>query len=675
MTKAVLPSICALDCPDACSLKITVEDGRVVKLEGDPQHAYTQGFACVKTVHYPERQERDDRILTPLRRVGPKGSGQFEPTSWDEALDEIAGRMRRVLETSGPQSILPYCYSGTLGQVEGAHPLAMFRAMGALELDQTICATTGSAGWEANYGPNKLGTDPEDVIHSKFVLLWGINVVRSNSHLVPFLKEAKRRGATILHIDPYRNETSRMADEHWQVRVGTDAALALAMGGEILKQNWHDAEFLDRNASGLSEYRAACDEWPLEKAAAYCGIALDRLQSITKAFATSASSFIRVGYGLTRNEGGGNAMRAISLLPSLVGSWKHRGGGAMLSTSGGFPLNRSRVGGRHLIRPSVRHVNMNCLASELERTDHPIKTLVVFNSNPAAVAPDSSRIRTGLSRDDLFTVVLEHFQTDTADYADFVLPATTFLEHPDLYTAYGHYYLQWADPVVPPRGQARSNTRIFSDLAQRLRLTEETIHWSAEEVARDLLDSSHPFLTGITFERLQCERSIKLALPQPYLPYSDGSNFQDRKIRFSPAPQQLLFEEQPTDEYPYRLISPPGAFIVNTTMGNIESLLKAAGGQPQMIVHPEDAAIIGIRSGDMARVSSRQGNIVRQVIVSNESLPGVVIALGQWWPKLAPDGKSLNDLTSERLTDLGGGSTFGNPVVQIERVVLANKSP
>ncbi len=672
--KTILPSVCALDCPDACSLKITVEDGRAVKLEGDDQHAYTQGFACVKTVHYPERQERDDRILTPLRRVGPKGSGQFEPTSWDEALDEIAVRLRKILDRDGPQSILPYCYSGTLGQVEGAHALAFFRALGALELDQTICATTGSAGWEANYGPNKLGPEPEDVIHSRMILLWGVNVVRSNSHLVPFLKEAKRRGATILHLDPYRNETSRLADEHWQIRVGTDAALALAMGGEILRNRWQDVDFLDQHAVGLDEYRKACEEWPLSKAAAYCGIPLDRLKAITEAFAKSESSFIRIGYGLTRNEGGGNAMRAISLLPSLIGAWKQPGGGAMLSTSGGFSLNRERCGGRHLIRPDVRHVNMNCLASELERNEQPIKSLIVFNSNPAAVAPDSSRIRTGLAREDLFTVVLEHFQTDTADYADFVLPATTFLEHADLYTAYGHYYLQWAKPVVPPRGEARSNTRIFAEIAKRLGLNDESIYWPAEQVARELLNSNHPHLEGITFERVQNERSIKLALPKPFRPYSTGSNFEDRKIRFSPPPEQVLFKEQPTEEFPYRLISPPGAFIVNTTMGNIESLLKAAGGQPQVIVHPDDAAVVGIRSGDMVRISSQQGSILRQARVANESLPGVVIALGQWWPKLAPDGKSLNDLTSERLTDLGGGSTFGNPVVRLESLSPASTS-
>jgi anaerobic selenocysteine-containing dehydrogenase len=664
--KTILPSVCALDCPDACSLKITVEDGRVVKLEGDDEHAYTQGFACVKTVHYPERQERDDRILTPLRRVGPKGSGKFEPTSWDEALDAIAARLQHILDHRGPQSILPYCYSGTLGQVEGAHPLAMFRALGALELDQTICATTGSAGWEANYGPNKLSPDPEDVIHSRMILLWGINLVRSNSHLVPFLKEAKHRGATIVHIDPYRNETSRLADEHWQIRVGTDTALALAMGGEILRRHWHDTGFLDQHAVGLDEYREACEAWPLAKAAEFCGIELERLESITEAFAKSESSLIRVGYGMTRNEGGGNAMRAISLLPSLIGAWKRPGGGAMLSTSGAFPLNRTRCGGRHLLRPNVRHVNMNCLASELVSSENSIASLFVFNSNPAAVAPDSSRIRAGLAREDLFTVVLEHFQTDTADYADFVLPATTFLEHADLYTAYGHYYLQWAEPVVPPRGQSRSNTRIFADLAKRLGLDDETIYWSAEQVAYDLLETDHPYLQGITFERLKKERSIKLALPKPFRPYSTGSHFDDRKIRFLPPPQQLQFEEQPTAEYPYRLISPPGAFIVNTTMGNIESLLKAAGGQPQIIVHPDDAAVVGIRSGEMVRISSRQGSILRQARVGSEALPGVVIALGQWWPKLAPDGKSLNDLTSERLTDLGGGSTFGNPVVRLE---------
>jgi anaerobic selenocysteine-containing dehydrogenase len=363
--KATLPSICALDCPDACALQITVEDGKVVKLEGDKDHPITQGFACVKTYRYPERQEHANRLLYPMKRVGKKGTGVFARVSWDEALDGIASRLDAILQSHGAQSILPYCYSGTMGLVEGQHSLAMFRAIGTLELDQTICATTGSAAWETNYGPAKLSPDPEDLIHSDMILLWGINSLRSNSHLTPFLKEARKRGAFILHIDPYRNETSRFADEHWQIRVGTDAALALAIGGEILRNQWEDREYLGNFANDLAPYQAACESWPLERAADYCNIHLHRIQSNAKRFAQARASFIKVGYGMTRNEGGGNAIRAITLLPALVGAWTELGGGAAISTSGGFPLNRHRLGASHLRHEGVRHVNMNHLASEL----------------------------------------------------------------------------------------------------------------------------------------------------------------------------------------------------------------------------------------------------------------------------------------------------------------------
>ncbi len=666
--KAVLPTICALDCPDACSLHITVEDGKVTKLEGDPSHPITRGFACVKTYKYPDRQEHETRLLYPQRRVGRKGEGRFERITWDEALDAIANRLRATLAQHGGQSVLPYCYGGTMGSIEGDHPFAFFRAIGALELDQTICATTGSAGWEANYGPNKLGPDPEDLIHARCIILWGINALRSNSHLVPILKEARQRGARILHIDPYRNETSRFADEHWQIRVGSDAALALAMGHEILKNGWQDQAYLDAHAGGFDEYANACREWSLERAAEYCGVPLDRLQAITREYATSESSFIKVGYGMTRNEGGGNAMRAITLLPALIGAWKQPGGGAVLSTSGAFQLNKRECRGDHLLRPNARHVNMNLLASELHRQEDPIHALVVYNSNPAAVAPDSSRIRKGLEREDLFTVVLEHFQTDTADYADFLLPATTFLEHTDIYTSYGHFYLQYSEPVVAARGEAKPNSWVFAELARRLNLTDETLYWNSEQLIRSMLDSPNPWLRGITYERLKAEKSIKLDLPKPFRPYTEGSHFEDRKIRFAPAPVQIEFEEVPNEQFPFRLISPPGPFILNTTMGNIESIQKMAGGQPRIVIHPEDAAARGIANEDMVRLTSDRGSIVRQAIVSQDAPLKTIVALGQWWPKLAPDRKSLNDLTSERLTDLGGGSTFGNPIVSCEKV-------
>lgn len=672
-----LLSTCPLDCPDACSVLITVEDGRVIKLEGNPEHPITNGFACVKTYKYPERQDHLDRLEYPSKRVGRKGEGRFERVSWDEALNEIAGRLSGVVDEHGAEAVLPYSYGGTMGLVERDHPLAFFRALGASELDWTICAATGGAGWEANYGPGKLGTDPEDVAFARFIILWGINSLRSNLHLTPFLKEARRRGAHILHIDPYRNETSRFADEHWQIRVGTDAALALAIGGVILEEGLENEAYVERYVNSLEDYRAACAEWTPERAAAFCGLDERRIREVARAFAEKQASFIRIGYGMTRNEGGGNAVRAVSLLPALTGAWGHRGGGALISTSGAFALNTARYSGAHLLKPGVRHINQNRLASALEDAENPIKALVVFNSNPAAVAPDSSRVRKGLERGDLFTVVLEHFQTDTADYADFLLPATTFLEHPDLYTAYGHHHLQWAEPVVPPRGEARPNSWVFCELSRRMGLEDETLLWSAEEVARDLLDSPHPHLRGVSFERLREVRSLPLTLPQPFRPYADGSSFSDGKIRFSPAPEQIVFEETLSDEYPLRMITPPGAYLLNTSMGNLESLLRAAGGEPQVMVHPDDAARLGIRDGERHRVKSAQGSILRQTIVSEDAPPGTLVALGQWWPKLAPDGKSLNDLTSERLTDLGGGSTFGNVAVRLEPapVIAADRCP
>lgn len=664
-----LPSVCPLDCPDTCALKITFDGPRMVKLEGDLQHPNTQGFACVKMAKYPLRQEHDDRLTHPLKRVGAKGEGNFVRITWEEALETIVDKLQSNIAQHGAQSVLPYSYAGTMGLIERDHPLAFFRALGASELDWTICSATGSAGWEANYGNDKFSTAPDDIPHAQFIVLWGINVLRSNSHLVPFLKKAKHNGATILHIDPYCNETSRFADENWQIQVGTDAALALAIGGEILRLGLQDQEYLDAHANSLDEYRRACEAWPIDRAAEFCGIEPAKIRELARRLGENRASFIKVGYGMTRNEGGGNAIRAITLLPALTGAWKHRGGGAALSTSGTFKLNKSRYDGQHLIQPDRRHVNQNQLGQALAELDPPISTLFVFNSNPAAVAPDSQSVRAGLGREDLFTVVLEHFQTDTADFADIVLPATTFLEHPDIYTAYGHYHLQWADAITEPRGECKPNSWVFQQLAQRLNLPDPILQMSSSELLDELLDTDHPWLEGITADRLREEKSIPLKLPDNFRPYSDGSSFPDRKIRFSPAPEQIEFEEQPTDEFPYRLISPPGAFVLNTSMGNIAELLKAAGGEPTVLMHPEDAGSSGVVDQARARITSPYGEITRKVIVTEDARQGVVIAVGQWWPKLAPDKRSLNDLTSQKLTDLGGGSLFGNAVVRVEAVL------
>ncbi len=665
-TLRVLPSVCPLDCPDTCSLRLTLDGERLIKLQGDADHPITQGFACVKMVKYPQRQEHPDRLLVPQKRIGAKGEGRFEEIGWEEALDEIASRLRENIARHSEQSVLPFSYAGTMGLVERDHPLAFFRALGAAELDWTICATTGSAGWEANYGPQKLATPTEDVAHSKLIILWGINVLRSHSHLVPWLNKARHRGAHILHIDPYRNETSRFADEHWQIDVGTDAALALAIGGVILDLGLEDKDYLARCANDLEEYRQACCGWPINRAAEFCGLPATRIEEIARQIGLERQTFIKVGYGMTRNEGGGNAMRAITLLPALTGAWQHRGGGASLSTSGAFGLNTTKFSGLHLLKPDRRHINQNQLGDALNDVAAPISSLFVFNSNPLAVAPDTASIRCGAMREDLLTVVVDHFQTDTGDYADYLLPATTFLEHPDIYTAYGHYYLQWAAPVIQPKGQCRPNSWIFQQLAKRMGLTDPVLSWSAEQIARSLLDSPHPHLRTITFERLAKERSIRVSLPDDYRPYADGSNFPDRKIRFSPAPRQIDFRVQPTDEFPLRLISPPGAYWVNTSMGNIQELIDAAGGEPTILMNPADAENYQITDRSTVLISSSVGSIKRKVIVTSDARSGIVIAVGLWWPKLAPDKRGLNELTSQNLTDLGGGSLFGNQTVRVE---------
>lgn len=661
---------CPLDCPDACSLLVSFQgagsERRAVKVQGDPSHPVTRGFACVKTYRYPERAYHPDRPEHPMRRTGPKGCGQWQRLSWDEALDEIAGRLRRIIDEHGPEAILPYHYAGTMGKVEGEHAHALWRALGAIELDETICATAGGAAWEATYGPRRLALDPEDVAEARLVYLWGINSLSTNSHLTPFLTRARRNGARIVHVDPYRNRTSQFADEHVRPRPGTDAALALAMAHVILREDLHDRAYLERAARGLEEFARAAAEWPPERAARTTGVPAVDIERLALELGRTTPSFVRVGYGMTRNESGANGLRAATILPVLTGQWQHRGGGAALSASGAFYLNGARLGGAHLVRPGARHLNMNRLASALE-PGAGTHALVVYNCNPAVVAPDSERVRAGMRREDLLVVVLENAMTETAELADFVLPATTFLEHDDLYASYGHHYLSWNRAAAPPFGEARPNTRIFQELGRRLGVAEPGLYASAEEVARELLDTDHPHLAGVTFERLESEGFVRLNLPQPYLPYRDGSpTAADGMLHLDPPPRQLEFEDALSPEFPLRLLTPPAHHFLNTTYGQLHALVAAEGGEPHAMVHPHDAAAGGLEDGALATIRSRQGAVVRRVRVSDAAAPGVVVVEGTWWGTRAPDRRGINSLTSERLTDLGGGSTFHNTPVRIE---------
>ncbi|GAA5338749.1 molybdopterin oxidoreductase family protein [Thermus antranikianii] len=663
---------CPLDCPDACSLLLTLEEGRLSRVEGDSRHPVTQGFACAKTYRYPERVR--ERLLYPMRRVGKKGEGRFERISWEEALEEIAERLRAILDTHGGEAILPYHYAGTMGLVENQHPLAFFRAIGASELEETICSTAGSAAWEMTYGP-RLGPDPEEVPEARYILLWGINSLSTNSHLTPFLKEARRRGAKVVHIDPYENPTSRFADQHIKLRPGTDAALAYALAHLLFRENLVDWEYLKESATGLEAFQEEARKWPPERAEALTGMPKEAIERLARELGEAKQVFLRVGYGMTRHPGGGNALRAAILLPALVGAWRYPGCGALLSTSGAFPLNKRFLGGRHLLEgshphegyfrpnPRVRRINMNQLASALTRLAPPIRALFVFNSNPLVVAPDTGRVKEGLLREDLLTVVLEQVLTETALYADYLLPATFFYEHPDLYTSYGHYYLSWNEPLTEPEGEARPNTWVFRELGRRLGLKEPTLYWTAEEVARSLLSTDHPYLEGLTLERLKAEGFAKLNLPKPFLPFAEGP------VRFSPPPEVIPTQTLPG--YPLILLTPPAHRFLNTTYGNVQALVEAEGGEPRLLIHPKDAEERGITEGMLVYIHSPQGRVVRKAKVTEAPMPGTVVLEGTWWEKWAPDGKGINHLTAETLTDLGGGSTFHSTPVEVEPLRLA----
>jgi anaerobic selenocysteine-containing dehydrogenase len=663
-------------------LLVTVENGRAVKLRGDPAHPVTQGFACSKTYRYPERMYLDSRPLFPMKRIGEKGSGQWQRLTWDEALDEIAARLKETIHAHGAESVLRYNYAGTMGLMEGTHAHALFRAMGAIELDETICATAGMAAWDATYGGARFGTDPEDIEHAKLILLWGINSLATNSHLTPFMTAARRRGAQIIHIDPYETKTSLYADQHIRIRPGTDAALALCIANTIITTGFLDEAFVTAQARGFTEFAAAAAAWDVNRTSSVTGIPADVIETLALEYARTTPSFIRTSYGLTRHEGGGNALRALSILPILTGQWQHRGGGALLSASGAFRLNKSRIGAQHLVKRGVRHVNMNQLGTELSpaRLERPklgstkisdmhpaIHAMFVYNCNPAVVAPDSSRVIAGMKRDDLLLVVLENAMTESAALADYVLPATTFMEHPDLYTAYGHYYLNYNAAALEPLGESRPNSWIFQQLGRRLGITEETLYWSVDDLATELLSTNHEWLQGITLEELKSKGFVRLNIPKPFLPYSNGSPVTaDGKFHLDPPPAFIEPTDALSEAYPLRLLTPPAHHFLNTTYGNLEKLKRLEGGEPLVMVHPDDAVKYGVQDGRVVGISSAQGRVTRKAQVTSAASPGVVIVEGTWWAGSAPDGQGINTLTSQRLTDLGGGSTFHNTPVRLE---------
>lgn len=676
MTDALSPvrGACPHDCPDTCALLTTVDNGRAVRVQGNPAHRHTDGVLCTKVSRYAERTHHPERLLQPLRRVGPKGSGRFEPVSWDEALDDIAARLATIAARD-PQAILPYSYAGTMGLVQGEGMAARFwHRLGASLLDRTICASAGGEGLTQTLG-GKVGMKVEHFAEARLILIWGSNSIGSNLHFWKLAQLAKRDGARLVCIDPRRTETADKCHEHIALKPGTDAALALALMHELIVHDWLDHDYIARHTLGWEGLRERALQWPPERAAEVCGVPVQQIRDLARAYGTTKPAAIRLNYGMQRVRGGGNAARAVACLPALVGAWRHRAGGLLLSSSGMFPVRRDA-----LLRPDLlagrtpRTINMSTIGDDLLREASPgfgpkIEAVVVYNSNPVAVAPESGKVVRGFARDDLFTVVLEHFQTDTADLADYILPATTQHEHWDIHTSYGHTDVLLNRPAIAPQGQARTNTDVFRALAARMGFTDPCF---ADD---DLTLCRTAFGDAIDFQQLLDTGWV--TLPVPEAPFADGGfptpsgrcEFHSARLAaqgLDPLPDHVPNAEPggTHPDYPLAMISPPARHFLNSSFVNVQSL-RDIEGQPLLEIHADDAAPRGIAHGQMVRVFNERGEYRCVAEVSARARPGVVNGLGIWWRKLGPFGTNVNEVTSQRLTDLGRAPTFYDCHVQV----------
>ena len=666
---------CPHDCPDTCALLTTVENGVAVRVQGNPAHAQTGGTLCTKVSRYTERTYHGERVLTPLKRVGPKGLGRFEPVSWDTALSDIASRLQTIAARN-PEAILPYSYAGTMGLVQGESMAArFFNRLGASLLDRTICASAGGEGLVQTLG-GKVGMKVEQFAHAKLILIWGSNSVGSNLHFWRYAQEAKRQGARLVCIDPRKTETADKCHEHIALMPGTDAALALTLMHELIVHDWLDHDYIARHTLGWAELKARALLWPPARAAAVCGVPAAQIEQLARDYGQTKPAAIRLNYGMQRVRGGGNAARAIACLPALVGAWRYPAGGVLLSSSGHFPVDRAALQRPELLAGrQPRTLNMSTIGNDLLRESSPdfgpkIEALLVYNSNPVAVAPESGRVVRGFEREDLFTVVLEHFLTDTADHADYVLPATTQLEHWDVHTSYGHTDVLLNRPAIAPLGQALPNTQIFRELAARMGFDEPCFADSDETLCRAA------FGERVDFDGLLAQGFATLPLADA--PFADGGfptpsgrcEFVSARLQamgLDGLPDHLPNHEVAgsSADYPLAMISPPARNFLNSSFVNVKSL-RDIEGEPLLEIHALDAAARGITSGSVVTVFNQRGRYRCKARVSERARPGVVNGLGVWWRKLGLDGTNVNELTSQLLTDLGRGPVFYDCLVQVQ---------
>lgn len=688
-------AVCPHDCPDTCGIVVAVDPaGRAVDLRGDKDHPFTRGFLCQKVSNYLDRVYHPDRLLYPLRRVGRKGEGKFDRISWEVAIAEIADRFRQIAATD-PQAILPYSYAGTMGKLMyGSLDRRFFHRLGASLLDRTICASAGSAGCDVTLGTRAM-IDPEAAVNCRYIVNWGSNTAVTNIHFWKIEHEARKRGAKIVTIDPYRSPTAAKSDWWLPIRPGTDAALALSVMHIIFREKWQDDDYLNNHCVGADQLRErVLREYAPATVSRITGLSIDDIERFAREYACAQQllggpALIRVNYGLQRHGGGGMAVRTIVCLPALTGDWRYPGAGAFLSTSKAYPWDDYYLTRPDLIPKGTRTINMVQLAEALhgELPGPPVKALFVYNSNPAAVAPDQSRVLSGLEREDLFTVVHDQFQTDTANYADIVLPATSQLEHFDIHGSYGHLYVQANNPAIAPLGEAKPNTEVFRLLARAMGFEPELFEETDEELAARSL--GEPGVSAAEeFSRITLDATkagpVRLNLPPNWAPFADGKFptpsgkcelYSEREARAGrdPLPCYVPPHEDPQTKpelaakYPLQLLTPPASPFLNSTFVNVDVLRKSAG-ERTLEIHPTDAAVRGIANGAMVSVFNDRGRFRARAMVGETVKPGVVVSLGLWWRKWTEDGVNCNVTTSTARTDLGGGATFFDNLVEVEAI-------
>jgi anaerobic selenocysteine-containing dehydrogenase len=679
----VVRAACPHDCPDTCAMLVTVKDGVAVKVQGDPLHPFTDGSLCTKVSYYTERTYAPDRLKHPMKRIGPKGKGEFKRIGWDEALGEIAARLK-VLATENPESILPLSYAGTMGMLQyGSMDRRFFHKLGASQLDRTLCSSAGKAGIKATLG-GSYGMDPEHYVDSKLILIWGSNPITSNLHFWTRAQEAKRRGAKLVAIDPYRSLTAEKCSQHIALLPGTDGALALGMMHVLIKDGLIDRDYVSRYTLGFDPLEQRVKQYSPEWAARTCGITVEEVVQLARNYGTVKPAAIRLNYGMQRHAGGGIAARTIACLPALTGAWRDAAGGILLTTADNYNFDHATLERPDLMpSPRPRVINHSKLGDALTAAEPPVRAVIVYNNNPVAVCPDSAKVIAGFSREDLYCVVMDSFLTDTADYADIVLPATTQLEHYDIHKSYGHLYVLANNPAIAPVGESLPNTEVFRRLAARMGFEESCFRDADEDIARQAIGSGHANLAGMDWESLKQNGWQRLALPKNFAPFAQGGfhtpsgkcEFYSEMLLghgidplpfYNPPAELPSSNPQLAKKYPLNFLSPPVRNFLNSSFANLKRF-RDEEVEPRLELHSEDAARRGISDGDTVRVFNDRGSFTLRARVNDKPRRGVVVAPSVWWKKFSRDRRNANDLTSQRTADLGGAATYYDCLVEVER--------